>query len=230
MYNDRGNYNESASLYSPAKLAQVITVASTDHSDIKSDFSNFGSKIDVSAPGGDSYNTSSRKDYVNVLSLKASILSAQSIYVVNTGYFRMRGTSVSAPYAAGLAALLLSKYPDWSNEVVRRQLRNTADSIDSLNPSYQGWLGTGRINANRAITKVYSISGYVRNSSGTGISGVTIRFSDLSSVTTNSSGYYKKNGVPNGTYTMTLSKSGRTYTSYTTTVNNANKTITFTVR
>jgi subtilisin family serine protease len=152
------------------------------------------------------------------------------MYVVNSGYYRMRGTSVSAPYVSGLAALLLSEYPDWSNELVRRQLRNTADSIDSLNPSYQGWLGAGRINANQAVTKVYSISGYVRNSAGTGISGMTVRFSNMASVTTNSSGYYKKTGVPNGTCTITLYKSGTTYTPYTTTINNANKTINFTIR
>ncbi|MFA5363315.1 MAG: S8 family serine peptidase [Candidatus Omnitrophota bacterium] len=225
-----GNYSKNVSLYSPAKLAQVITVASTDHSDIKPDFSNFGSKVDISAPGGDSYNTSGEKNYINILSLKASSVSSQSKYVVNSSYYRMRGTSVSAPYAAGLAALLLSKYPDWSNEVVRKQMCSTADNINSLNPSYKGWLGSGRINANRAVTKVYSVSGYVRNSSGTGISGVTIRFSNLSSVITNSSGYYKKSGVPNGTYTLTLSKSGHTYTPYTTTVNNANKIINFTVK
>ncbi len=230
MIGAAGNYNASASVYCPAKLAQVITVASTDQNDIKSDFSNFGSKVDVSAPGGDSYNTSGQKDYVNILSLKSSAVSSTSRYAVGSGYYRMRGTSVSAPFTAGLAALLLSKYPDWSNEIVRRQLRNTADSIDSLNPSYQGWLGAGRINANRAVSKVYSISGYVRNASGTGISGMTVRFSGLSSVTTNSSGYYKKSGVPNGTYTITLTKSGTAYTPYTTTVNNAGKSINFTIR
>ncbi|MDD2702664.1 MAG: S8 family serine peptidase [Candidatus Omnitrophica bacterium] len=228
MVASSGNYNKNASLYSPAKLRQVITVAATDHTDVKSDFSDFGSKIDVSAPGGDSFNTSIKSNYKNILSLKASIVSSKKDCVVDTNYYRVRGTSFSTPYVSGLAALLLSRYTDWSNELIRNQMRNTADNIDSLNTSYRGQMGTGRINADNAVTKTYYISGYAKLPSGAGVSGVIVKFSGLSSVTTNSSGYYKKSGIPNGKYTMTLTRTGYTFPSYTATVNNANRKINFT--
>ena len=223
-----GNSNESVSLYCPPKLTQVIAVASTDHNDIKSDFSNYGSKIDVSAPGGDSYDSSSQKYYINILSLKSSAVSSTDKYVVGGNYYRERGTSMSAPYVAGVAALLLSEYPDWTSEMVRRQIKDTSDTIDSLNPSYKGWMGKGRINANRAVTRTFTIAGYCKDTQGNMISGVTVRFTNLASVTTNASGYYKKTGFPNGTFTVSPYKSGYTFSSYTATVNNNNWTITFT--
>ena len=53
---------------------------------------------------------------------------------------------------AGAAGLLFSQYPDWSNDLVRAQLEHTADSLDALNPGYEGLLGFGRVNAGSALS------------------------------------------------------------------------------
>ena len=67
-----GNSNGNVMQYSPQNQPNVITVASTDHFDGKSEFSNWGNRIDVAAPGGDnSDGTSLRKDR-NIVSLRAS--------------------------------------------------------------------------------------------------------------------------------------------------------------
>ena len=124
-----GNYNDDVIYRSPANMAEVITVAATDQNDKKASFSDYGSLVDVSAPG------------VDILSLWR-----------NDSYSQGSGTSASASYVAGVAALILSKNPSWSNDEVERCLRSTTDNIDFLNPDYAGLLGTGRINAHKAVT------------------------------------------------------------------------------
>ena len=61
-------------------------------------------------------------------------------------------TSTSAPLTSGLAILIKSLYPDWSIEKTFNQILITTDNIDQANPNYVGLLGTGRINALRALT------------------------------------------------------------------------------
>lgn len=83
-----GNDNRDASTYAPASCAGVIAVGATDQAGMKASFSNFGSSVDISAPG------------VNVL----STLRTSSGY----GYGYMSGTSMASPAIAGAAALLAS--------------------------------------------------------------------------------------------------------------------------
>ena len=122
-----GNSNTNVSGFQPANIANVIAVAATDFNDIRAYFSNYGAMIDVSAPG------------VRILS------------TTENGYSAWQGTSMACPHVAGIAALIVSKEPMLTNAQVRQRLRDTADNIDSRNPSYRGLLGTGRVNAYEAI-------------------------------------------------------------------------------
>lgn len=135
-----GNSNADASGYLPAGMNNVFTVAATDTSDTKAWFSNYGSVIDVSAPG------------VDVLSLRAAGTTLGS--VVGTNYVRASGTSMAAPHVAGLAALVWAKNPTWTNTQVGAQIKDSADDIDKLNLSYAGLLGSGRINADLALGEI----------------------------------------------------------------------------
>jgi len=64
------------------------------------------------------------------------------------------GTSFSAPLVAGAAALIKSVYPQFNNEEVRAKLRSSTDSIYHIpdNQGFIGKLGTGRLNAFKALT------------------------------------------------------------------------------
>ncbi len=109
----------------------VLSIASTTSSDARSSFSNFGSWIDVSAPG-------------------SSILSTNSYqYVPSIGY--KSGTSMAAPMVAGQALLIRSVMPSLSKEQVDSLIMATADNIDLQNPVYVGLLGAGRINVYNSI-------------------------------------------------------------------------------
>ncbi len=114
----------------------IIKVAATDRDDCIAYFSNYGDWVDVSAPG------------VEIWSLYHYHYDPEQDYVT-----AMDGTSMAAPLAAGIAALIWSQDPDLKAEQVKQILYESADPIDSLpcNVPYAGKLGAGRINAYTAL-------------------------------------------------------------------------------
>ena len=261
-----GNDNADAGASMPANIDTVIAVAAVDNNDKKAFFSNYGAKVDVSAPGVDilscyphalsgtvsnaliTVNSDANKKLgSNVLVFSAALpsggLSGQILYAnlgypadfqgkdfsnkialirrgeiyfmdkvsnayaagaigviiynnvsgnfngtleilssipavsitmedgayltslqaattvtinpVNLGnYYTMMGTSMACPHVAGLAALLMSKYPDDLPGAILSRISAGADNIDSLNPGFEGWLGAGRINAFNSLANV----------------------------------------------------------------------------
>lgn len=121
------------------RASGMISVASTESSDCKADYSNYGDWIDVSAPGS----------------------AIQSTYFNNT-YTSLYGTSMACPNAASCAALLWWMNPELSNGEVRARLLGTVDNIysASCNSSYASppQLGTGRINAYKALMNIRDTS------------------------------------------------------------------------
>ncbi|WP_203645108.1 S8 family peptidase [Streptomyces sp. SID14478] len=85
-----GNDGLPASLYSPARVQEAVTVGATDRTDARASFSNWGTRIDLFAPGVD-------------------ITSAS--YAGDTGKATFSGTSMASPHAAGAAALYLAGHP-----------------------------------------------------------------------------------------------------------------------
>jgi hypothetical protein len=135
---------------SPRRKAfeELILVCSTladdnpmDH-DKLSGFSNRGEGIDVCAPGDGG----------------GGILSTYP----NNKYGRSSGTSMAAPNAAGVAAMIWAQNPDWTREQVVAQLLGTSDNIDDKNPAYKNKLGSGRVNSSRALSEVMPGPAYTR--------------------------------------------------------------------
>ena len=125
-----GNFNvniDTTPQY-PAVYPEVVAVSATDQGDRRATFSNFGTKVDIAAPG------------VNIFST-----------VPDNTYTFMDGTSMASPHVAGVAALVRSKNPDLSNAQVRTILESSTDNIDAQNPGFVGLLGKGRLNALKAL-------------------------------------------------------------------------------
>ena len=131
-----GNSGADAWDYYPANAPEAITVAASGPSCCYSwiSWSNYGTKIDVAAPG------------VDILSLRATGANLGS--VVGDSYMRLDGTSMAAPHVAGLVALMLSRQPDYPIENLRQTLRASANS------TFGGWhptQGPGIIDAQKAL-------------------------------------------------------------------------------
>ena len=136
VFKASGNSNSQSADYMGSR-SDVINVAATDQSDLRASFSNYGTWIDISAPGVDILSTYHDHNEPNVD--YAAYLS---------------GTSMATPLAAGAAALIWSADPSMPASQVWATLRDTADDIDSINGSAAGRLGSGRINVEAALASL----------------------------------------------------------------------------
>ena len=218
-----GNDGTSTTIY-PAGYSSVIGVASVNSDDEKSDFSNYGNYIDISAPGGYFVDNAD----MTLLSTTACPSTNTSAgfgslesYGVYGRYNLMKGTSMAAPITAGLCGLMLSENPTLSPDEIASCLYSSAHDIDSENPSYIGNLGAGRIDAYEAMQCVSvslpPVATFSANSVTVSLGG-TVDFSDLSANSPSSWYWTFEGGTPSasifenpsvvynsaGTYDVTL--------------------------
>jgi subtilisin family serine protease len=116
----------------PGSYPAVMAVASTDHNDVRSYFSNYGSWVDIAAPGSEVFST----------------------YPVSMGsYAYLSGTSMACPHVSGVAALIIAQFggPSFFSQLVWDRLQETADDISPVNPGYEDKLGAGRVNAFQSL-------------------------------------------------------------------------------
>ncbi|HWG88029.1 MAG TPA: Ig-like domain repeat protein [Candidatus Acidoferrales bacterium] len=130
-----GNSSQDAMNSFPASSPEAITVAASDAFGNFAFFSNFGPKIDTTAPG------------VDILSLQAS--GTFLAFPVSDGYIRLSGTSMAAPHVSGVAALALSQNPAYSTEQVRQIIRSSNTSVP-----FDSRFGYGTLNAAAAVAVV----------------------------------------------------------------------------
>ncbi|MFD7445606.1 S8 family peptidase [Streptomyces sp. NPDC059909] len=109
-----GNESSDASQGSPARVEEAITVASSTKDDAQSDFSNFGSVVDIYAPGSDI--TSDWNDS-------------------DEGTKTISGTSMATPHVVGAAAVYLAAHQDATPEQVAKALTDGATADKISNPS-----------------------------------------------------------------------------------------------
>jgi len=171
VFNSAGNDGTTTASY-VAGRSDVVAVASSDQNDCKSDFSNYGTWVDISSPG------------TAIMSLYHSHDDAANDYVAT-----LDGTSMACPIAASVAALIWSQNRSWSANDVLQRLYDTADDIyaESCNSSYSGQLGAGRVNAFAAVNGGGTPGDPpVAEFSGTPTSGtapLTVNFTDQSTNT-----------------------------------------------
>jgi serine protease len=132
-----GNSNADARNFSPASCANVINVASVTSSSSRSSFSNYGTTIDVSAPGS------------NILSTLNSGTQGPS----TESYASYNGTSMAAPHVAGVVALMQSRrkalgLAPMSPADIESTLKSTAYALAG---TCSGGCGAGIVDARKAV-------------------------------------------------------------------------------
>lgn len=147
----------------PAALEHVIAVGSCDVGDNKSDFSEYGTWIDVLAPGGYATTGLMGLGAFSVLSTTAceagtvtdmfnGTTGGAATFGVEGNYDLMQGTSMASPVTSGLCGLILSANPNLTPEELLQLLKNTCANVDSENAEFIDSIGAGRIDALAAVT------------------------------------------------------------------------------
>jgi len=129
---------ETSGVGFPARFPECVAVASTDWFDGRAGYSSWGPQVELSAPGGQVF-AGGGNPWGAIFSLSNS---------ANNTYSYKQGTSMAAPQAAGLAALLFASGMTDANEVLAR-MKATAD--DRGAPGRDPEFGYGRINIYRAL-------------------------------------------------------------------------------
>jgi subtilisin family serine protease len=160
-----GNGNSGETQY-PAGYENTIAIGAMSPCDNRKDpttcdaehwwGSNYGQHIELMAPGVRIYTT-------DIMGDKGFSDGDESGY-----YATFNGTSAAAPFAAGVASLIIANRPDFTNKDIRQLMRETA--VDMENIGFDIETGYGRINAHSALTV---------SSGGYRIAPMTIHFGDV---------------------------------------------------
>ncbi len=134
----------------PAAYFSTIAVGATRLDNARAPYSNYGSHLDVVAPGGDN-NVDQNNDEMGDGIVQQSFKDGA---VNDFRYLFFEGTSMATPHVSGVAALLLSKKPEASPQQIKEALRNSAKDLGP--PGFDNQYGAGLIQAFDALAELDS--------------------------------------------------------------------------
>ncbi|HOG31007.1 MAG TPA: S8 family serine peptidase [Candidatus Cloacimonadota bacterium] len=202
-----GNDEAEGNFY-PGCYNGAFAVAATTNQDRKAYYSNWGTWVDISAPGGETIYYSTR-----------GILST----ITGNSYAWYQGTSMACPHVSGAAALIVSYAHrnglTLTNTELKTILQNTADNHYGVNPSYTNKLGSGRLNLYNALLAVQPPLNPPQNLAATSThASVTLTWNAPEAMTPNSYKVYRNSSylatTGNLTYTDLNVTDGVTYSYY----------------
>src|SRR5690606_9290975 len=148
-----GNDNANVSAYSPGNCANVISVAANDRQGNRAWYSNYGSLIDVTAPGGETCVPNASNPGCTSTGTPSegvwSTVNAGSTTPTTESYASFQGTSMAAPHVAGVVALMQAAAPSpLTPAQVETIIKNTARPLPG---TCSGGCGAGIVNADAAV-------------------------------------------------------------------------------
>ncbi|QPB86049.1 S8 family serine peptidase [Pseudoalteromonas rubra] len=135
-----GNSNANSANFNPGNCSGIINVASVGRNGGRAYYSNYGSNIDVAAPGGAQSFANDPEGILSTYNTGSNTPSSDS-------YAYSQGTSMAAPHVAGVAALIKQAKPTATPDEVESILKSTTRSF----PATCSSCGTGIIDASAAV-------------------------------------------------------------------------------
>ncbi len=143
-----GNSGLDASGFSPGNCNDVVTVAANDRGGDRASYSNFGSVVEVTAPGGETATLAN-----GVLS---TLDGGTTTPANDNAYAFYQGTSMATPHVAGVASLIIGQQPSYTPDQVLSTLQTTARAFPSGSTCNTGICGSGIVDAFAALNSLRS--------------------------------------------------------------------------
>jgi serine protease len=138
-----GNDNDNVANHSPGNCNNVISVAATNRAGAKASYSNYGSLVDISAPGGQT-STGTANGIYSTLNSGTKTPSTES-------YAYYQGTSMATPHIAGLVALMKSANSSLTPAQIESAVKTNARALPG---SCSGGCGAGLADAAKTVQAV----------------------------------------------------------------------------
>ncbi|MEV1065032.1 S8 family serine peptidase [Streptomyces sp. NPDC050263] len=143
-----GNESDNVANHSPGNCNNVISVAATNRTGAKASYSNYGSLVDISAPGGQT-STGTANGILSTLNSGAKTASSES-------YAYYQGTSMATPHIAGLVALMKSANSTLTPAQIETAIKNNARALPG---ACSGGCGAGLADAAKTVQAVSGSGG-----------------------------------------------------------------------
>jgi serine protease len=156
-----GNEDIDVSNVTPANCQNVIAVASIDKDGNKASYSNYGSKITISAPGADCPSSGCPQSGYDDYYIWSTYNDGKTSPTTDS-YIGMQGTSMATPHISGLISLMFSIKPNLTPEEVLYNLTKSTRSFPSDSSCNTSICGSGMADAYLSLlnleTKINSIN------------------------------------------------------------------------
>lgn len=169
-----GNSNMDASKMTPANCSGVISVAATNKLGNKAYYSNYGSTVTISAPGGEQAYDNDPNGILSTLNIGTQGPEQDS-------YVYYQGTSMAAPHISGIVSLIFSKRPKLTPTQIRTIIQSTAKPFPASSSCNTSICGKGIANANASIIKALDLKTVTFSSIGA-YDGYIVESSEYSSL------------------------------------------------
>ncbi|MET8228685.1 S8 family serine peptidase [Streptomyces sp. NPDC005301] len=143
-----GNENSNTSGFSPSSCGNVVNVAATNRTGSRASYSNYGTLVDISAPGGQT-STGTAGGILSTLNAGTKTPGTES-------YAYYQGTSMATPHIAGLVALMKSANPSLTPAQIESALKANARALPG---TCSGGCGAGLADATRTVQAVSGTGG-----------------------------------------------------------------------
>jgi serine protease len=148
--------NNSSTLFYPASYDGVISVSAMDWDNNKAPYSNYGSAIDIGAPGGDLSVDNNGDSYSDGI---LSCVINDSTGVRQSNYRFLQGTSMASPHVAGVVALMKAVYPGLTTAILESLLTSGQMTNDMGDPGRDDIYGYGMLDALKSVQAAVAAAG-----------------------------------------------------------------------